>query len=125
MRAQTPRQRWTLALAAAVLTLCAVGAWMRWKPVAAPPPEPSDARVTRQIRTLAGPGAELRYAEPGQRRAVCGYIGRARGGPAVGFVSTPNRILFSDDPLPKEFAEMRARYCPGFMQGPPQPPPMR
>ena len=125
MRAQTPRQRWTLALAAAVLVVCAVGAWMRWRPVAAPPPEPSDARVTRQIRTLAGPRAELRYAEPGQRRAVCGYIGRTHEGPPVSFVSIPNRILFSDDPLPKEFRELRLRYCPGFMQGPSNPVAMR
>ena len=67
---------------------------------------------------LQSRGAELRYAENGQRRSVCGYVGRAAGGPAVGFVSIPNRILFSDDPLPTEFREMRQSYCPGFMAAP-------
>ena len=81
-------------------------------------PEPADARVMRQIRTQAGRGAELRYAENGERRSVCGYVGRVAGGPAVGFVSIPNRILFSDDPLPTEFREMRQSYCPGFMAAP-------
>jgi hypothetical protein len=107
--------------AAVVLTLCAIGVWVAMSPARTPSPEPADARVMRQIRIQAGRGAELRYAENGQRRAVCGYVGRAPGGPAVGFVSIPNRILFSDDPLPTEFGEMRQRYCPGFMQGPPQP----
>jgi len=70
------------------------------------------------ISTQTGRGAELRYAENGQRRSVCGYVGRVAGGPAVGFVSIPNRILFSDDPLPTEFREMRQSYCPGFMAAP-------
>lgn len=115
----------TLALLAVLIGLAAFAAWTWSRRPAPPQAEPAQARTARQVREQAGSAAELRYAEAGQRRAVCGYIGRARGGPAVGFVSTPNRILFSDDPLPKEFAEMRARYCPGFMQGPPQPPPMR
>lgn len=85
----------------------------------APPPEAASVRAMRQIRTQLGGGAELRYAETGQRRAVCGYVGRTRSGPAVGFVSTPNRILFSDDPLPVEFQQMRRRYCPGFLTAPP------
>ncbi|MCV0415186.1 MAG: hypothetical protein K5831_09930 [Brevundimonas sp.] len=115
----------TLALGAVLIGLIALAGWNWSRRPPAPPAEPAQARTARQVREQAGPAAELRQAEAGQRRAVCGYIGRTRGGPAVGFVSTPNRILFSDDPLPKEFAEMRARYCPGFMQGPPQPPPMR
>ena len=49
---------------------------------------------------------------------MCGYIGRGPGAPATAFVSIPNRILFSDDPLPTEFREMRERYCPGFMAAP-------
>ena len=41
-------------------------------------------------------------------------------GPGAGrFISVPNRILFSDDPLPTEFREMRERYCPGFLTPPP------
>ena len=120
MRARFSQQRRTTALiaAAGVLALCAGGVWLATRPSGAPAPEPANERVMRQIRMQAGRGAELRYSEPGQRRAVCGYVGRAAGGPAVGFVSIPNRILFSDDPLPTEFREMRRQYCPGFMAAP-------
>lgn len=117
IRHHSPRQRWTLIAAVIVLLLCA-GAWVAMRPANTPSPEPASTRVTRQIRIQAGAGAELRYAEAGQRRAVCGYVGRVAGGPAVGFVSIPNRILFSDDPLPTEFREMRERYCPGFLERP-------
>ena len=103
----------------ALLVLAVVSAgWMWTHRTRLPEPEPPGVRTQRQIRQHAGPQAELRYSENGQRRAVCGYIGRARGGSAVGFVSIPNRILFSDDPLPQEFAEMRERYCPGFLRAP-------
>ena len=124
VRRQSSRQRWTMIAAAVVLALCAIGAWVAMRPANAPSPEPASTRVTRQIRIQAGAGAELRYAEAGQRRAVCGYVGRGAGGPAVGFVSIPNRILFSDDPLPTEFREMRQRYCPGFLERP-KPSPVR
>ena len=30
------------------------------------------------------------------------------------FVSRPNRILMSHDPLTGEFATLKSRYCPGF-----------
>lgn len=110
-------------VAAAALFVLAVGAgtgvWMMAYRTQIAPPEAPMPRVARQIREQLGGEAELRYAEPGQKRAVCGYVGRVRGGPAVGFVSLPNRILFSDDPLPKEFREMRERYCPGFLTTPP------
>ena len=118
MRHRSPLQQRLIIAAALVLALCAVGVWMLMQPAHTPSPEPADARVMRQIRTQAGRGAELRYAENGQRRSVCGYVGRLAGGPAVGFVSIPNRILFSDDPLPTEFREMRQSYCPGFMAAP-------
>ncbi|GAW41438.1 hypothetical protein SH203_01844 [Brevundimonas sp. SH203] len=113
------RRRTTALIAAAgVLALCAGGVWLATRPTGAPAPEPADARVMRQIQVQAGHAAELRYSEPGQRRAVCGYIGRRAGVPATAFVSIPNRILFSDDPLPTEFREMRQRYCPGFLIAP-------
>jgi len=115
----------TLGLAALLLLILGATAWTWTHRTRLPQTEPAPDRLARQVREQAGPGAELRYTEAGQRRAMCGYIGRTRGGPAVGFVSIPNRILFSDDPLPKEFAQLRERYCPGFMQGPPQPPPVR
>ena len=120
MRARFSQQRRTMALiaAAGVLALCAGGVWLATRPSGAPAPEPADERVMRQIRVQAGRGAELRYSEPGQRRAVCGYMGRRPGAPATAFVSIPNRILFSDDPLPTEFREMRLRYFPGFSGAP-------
>ncbi|WAC60347.1 hypothetical protein [Brevundimonas sp. SL130] len=95
------------------------GAWMMTHGVRVAPQEAPVERATRQIREQLGRDAELRYAELGEKRAACGYVGRVRGGPAVGFVSLTNRILFSDDPLPTEFREMRERYCPGFLTAPP------
>ncbi len=108
---------WALAAGVSICVLLTLWAMSRRPRVS--PPEAPLPRVMRQIGVQLGNGAELRYAEPGQKRAVCGYVGRSRGGAAVGFVSLPNRILFSDDPLPKEFAEMRERYCPGFLTTPP------
>jgi len=94
------------------------GVWMMAHREQIAPPEAPLQRIARQTREQLGPGAELRYAELGEKRAACGYVGRGRSGPAVGFVSLPNRILFSDDPLPMEFREMRERYCPGFLTTP-------
>lgn len=108
----------TLALGGLLVLVVVSTAWLWTNRARLPEPEPPGVRTQRQIRQHAGAQAELRYSENGQRRAVCGYIGRTRGRQAVGFVSTPNRILFSDDPLPQEFAEMRDRYCPGFLRAP-------
>ncbi len=102
-----------------VLIAIGAGTWLMTQRSDIAPPEAPSLRAVRQIREQLGGRAEPRYAEAGQKRAVCGYVGRARGGPAVGFVSLPNRILFSDDPLPAEFAEIRERYCPGFLTTPP------
>lgn len=81
-------------------------------------PESSGERALRQVRTELGAGAEVRYIEPGIGPVSCGYAARGAHEPAVGFVSRPQRILFSDDPLPREFAETRDRYCPGFARRP-------
>jgi len=104
---------------AAALAAAGAGLWMMTHRSRIAPPETPSHRVVRQIGEQLGPGAELRYAEAGEKRAVCGYVGRSRGGAAVGFISVPNRILFSDDPLPTEFREMLRRYCPGFLTPPP------
>jgi len=120
MRRRLSRQDRLTALAAtAVLVLAGIAAWAMTHPGRVEGPEPPHLRAQRQIREQLGPQGELRYSEGGQKRSVCGYVGRRQGGPAVGFVSTSNRILFSDDPLPVEFAEMRQRYCPGFLAAPP------
>jgi len=99
-----------------------------------PPAQPTaNDRALRQVREQRGPGFDVRYAEAGRGRAVCGYAGQRRvpghaeGGLAIGghdaiaFVSRPNRILFSDDPLPVEFREMQQRFCPGFLVNPVEP----
>lgn len=114
------RDIWLIGLAAAVLALGALGFWLTTHSSRIDPLEAPGDRVARQIATQIGQGAVLRYAEPGQRRGMCGYVGRTRKGEAVAFVSTPNRILFSDDPMPTEFRQMRQRYCPGFLTAPPK-----
>jgi hypothetical protein len=108
------------AIAIVALIVAAVGVWTMTHGTRVAPPEPLLERASRQVREQLGRGAELRYSEIGQRRAVCGYVGRGRGEPAVGFISLPNRILFSDDPLPAEFRDMRDRHCPGFLISPPR-----
>jgi hypothetical protein len=81
-------------------------------------PESADERALRQVRTELGRTAEVRYIEPGVGPVSCGYAARGPGQTAVAFVSRPQRILFGDDPLPREFAETRDKYCPGFARRP-------
>ncbi|MBN8529105.1 MAG: hypothetical protein J0M36_07710 [Caulobacterales bacterium] len=81
-------------------------------------PESAGQRALRQVRAELGRGAEVRYIEAGIGAVSCGYAARGPGQAAVAFVSRPQRILFGDDPLPREFAETRDRYCPGFAQRP-------
>lgn len=109
-----------------VLALGALSAWVVYRN-ARPPTEPTaNERALRQVREQRGRAFDVRYAEAGQGRAVCGYAGprgnaglsREGGQDAVAFVSRPNRILFSDDPLPVEFREMQQRFCPGFLANP-------
>ena len=108
-----------------VLGLGAASAWVLMhghKP--APQPTAND-RAVRQVREQRGAGFDVRYAEAGRGRAVCGYAGprgtaaaTGNGMDAIAFVSRPNRILFSDDPLPVEFREMQQRFCPTFLARP-------
>lgn len=114
------RNRFDRLIAALGLLVLALGAVVVWRLAqdGAERPESLDDRALRQIRTELGRTAELRYIEPGLGPVACGYAARARGAPAVAFVSRPQRILFGDDPLPHEFAETRDRYCPGFARQP-------
>ena len=80
--------------------------------------EPVGRRVLRQAREQLGPRAEVRLIEPGRGRVACGYLAASRGGPAVGFISRPNRMLLSDDPLSREFRAMIATDCPAFPERP-------
>jgi hypothetical protein len=80
--------------------------------------EPPAKRVLRQAREQLGPGAEVQLIEPGRGRVVCGYIAAGRRGPAVGFISRPNRMLLSQDPLNGEFRAMISADCPDFPEPP-------
>ena len=80
--------------------------------------EPASRRVLRQAREQLGQAAEVRLIEPGRGRVVCGYIASGRGGRAVGFVSRPNRMLLSQDPLNGEFRAMMSADCPDFPEPP-------
>ncbi len=80
--------------------------------------EPASRRVLRQAREQLGRAAEVRLIEAGRGRVVCGYIAAGRGGRAVGFVSRPNRMLLSQDPLNSEFRAMMSADCPDFPEPP-------
>ncbi len=113
-------------MAVLVIVLGGLSVWVIYRN-ARPPAQPTaNERALRQVREQRGGAYEVRYAEAGTGRAVCGYAGplnhdQAYGGggvDAVAFVSRPNRILFSDDPLPVEFREMQKRFCPTFLARP-------
>ena len=78
----------------------------------------SSIKASFSTREQLGQAAEVRLIEPGRGRVVCGYIASGRGGRAVGFVSRPNRMLLSQDPLNGEFRAMIASDCPGFPEPP-------
>ena len=80
--------------------------------------EPASRRVLRQAREHLGRTAEVQLIEPGRGRVVCGYIAAERGGRAVGFISRPNRMLLSHDPLNGEFRAMMSADCPDFPEPP-------
>ena len=111
-------QRVILVLGVVVLGLGALCLWAVSRGELAFQEVPATERAVRQVREQMGTTGEIRYVEAGERRAACGYAGRRGQEQAVAFVSRPNRILFSDDPLPGEFREMRARFCPTFLVSP-------
>ena len=114
-------QRVILVLSVFVLGLGALSLWVVSRREPAFREVPAQERAVRQVREQMGQTGEIRYVEAGERRAACGYAGRKGQQQAVAFVSRPNRILFSDDPLPGEFREMRQRFCPMFLVPPPGP----
>ena len=112
-------QRVILVLGVVVLGLGALSLWAVSRGELAFQEVPATERAVRQVREQMGTTGEIRYVEAGERRAACGYAGRRGQEQAVAFVSRPNRILFSDDPLPGEFREMQKRFCPDFLVSPP------
>lgn len=83
--------------------------------------EPASRRVLRQAREQLGRTAEVQLIEPGRGRVVCGYVAPSRGGRPVGFISRPNRMLLSHDPLNGEFRAMMSADCPNFPEPPASP----
>jgi len=114
-------QRVILAVAGLVIVLGAACIWLAFGGVKPAVQATAEDRAGRQVREQRGRGAEVRYAEAGAGRALCGYAGMRGEAGVVAFVSRPNRILFSDDPLPVEFREMQQRFCPNFLVSPEPP----
>ena len=114
-------QRLIPVMGALVLVLGGACAWVIYQNARPPDPPTAGERAVRQLREQRGPTAEVRYAEAGRGRALCGYAGVRGQATAVAFVSRPNRILFSDDPMPVEFREVQQRFCPAFLAQPANP----
>lgn len=104
------------------LAVLVLGAVLLWLATHSQSPdvgrEPVSARVLRQAREQLGPQAEVQLIEAGTGRVVCGYIAAEPRGAAVGFVSRPNRMLLSHDPLSTEFRALLATDCPAFPEPP-------
>ncbi len=75
-------------------------------------PTPREHAV-QQLRGTLGRQVDVNYLQEGRGRVVCGY---AEGD--VAFISRPNRLLLSTDPLRVEFEAMMAQACPGFLVRP-------
>lgn len=113
-------ERLIAVLGAAVLLL---GAVILWKAVEASRPgfteEAPERRVLRQAREQLGRTAEIRLLDGGRGKVVCGYVGRRGENGAYSFISRPNRIMMSDDPLATEFQAMLRADCPNLPKPPP------
>jgi hypothetical protein len=100
------------------LAVLVLGAVLLWLATQGQSPgvarEPVSERVLRQAREQLGSEAEVQLIEAGSGRVVCGYVAAEPRGAAVGFVSRPNRMLLSHDPLSTEFRAMLAADCPNF-----------
>ncbi|HWQ85371.1 hypothetical protein [Brevundimonas sp.] len=103
-----------------------LGAVILWKAVEASRPgfteETPARRVLRQAREQLGRTAEIRLLDEGRGRVVCGYVGRRGESAAYSFISRPNRIMMSDDPLATEFQAMVRADCPNLPKPPPATP---
>lgn len=112
-------ERLIAVLGAAVLLL---GAVILWKAIEASRPgfteEAPERRVLRQAREQLGRTAEIRLLDEGRGRVVCGYVGRRGESAAYSFISRPNRIMMSDDPLATEFQAMLRADCPNLPKPP-------
>ena len=118
-RRAIPTDRLIAVLGVAVIVLGALALWFVTQGSGGGfTEEPASRRVLRQAREQLGRTAEVQLIEPGRGRVVCGYISAQRGGRAVGFISRPNRMLLSHDPLNGEFRAMMSADCPDFPEPP-------
>ncbi len=121
-RRAIPTDRLIAALGVAVIVLGALVLWFVTRGSGAGfTEELASSRVLRQAREQLGPTAEVQLIERGRGRVVCGYVAAERRGEAVGFISRPNRLLLSQDPLNREFRAMIDADCPGFPEPPAMP----
>jgi hypothetical protein len=112
--------RLILALGVVVLLLGAVVLWAAthsWR-LADKEPSPSE-RALSQLREIVGGQVEIKYLEVGRGRAICGYVGDRDGSTGPIFISRPNRLMLSTDPLRVEFDQTLKTVCPGFLKSPP------
>lgn len=113
-------ERLIAVLGGAVLLL---GAVIAWGVVRNAQPgfveEPAARRVLRQAREQLGAAAEIRLLDEGHGRVVCGYVGRRGESAAWSYISRPNRMMMSDDPLATEFQAMLRADCPHLPTPPP------
>ncbi len=119
VRAVTRRfttDRLILILAVAVLALGGLILWLVSRNAFAPSAPTAEERAVAQVRDILGPDARVRYTEPGRRLAVCGYV--EDGGQTIAFISRPNRLMLSTDPLRAEYEQMQTEFCPGFLTRP-------
>lgn len=112
--------RLILILGLVVLAMGGLILWLASRNAFLPEAPTPEARARTQVRAILGPGARVRYTETGRRRAICGYVQDA--GETIAFVSQPSRLMLATDPLRKEFAQMQADFCPGFLTRPARPP---
>ncbi|MBA4805739.1 MAG: hypothetical protein H2038_13900 [Brevundimonas sp.] len=108
--------RLILVLGFAVLALGALILWLVSRNAFAPSDPTPEQRAAAQVRDILGPDARVRYTEAGRRLAVCGYV--EHEGRTVAFISRPNRLMLSTDPLRSEYEQMQADFCPGFLTRP-------
>ncbi len=108
--------RLILVLGLAVLALGALILWLVSRNAFAPEAPTPEERAAAQVRDILGTDARVRYTEAGRRLAVCGYV--EDGGRTVAFISRPNRLMLSTDPLRAEYDQMQADFCPGFLTRP-------
>ena len=103
-------------LGAAVLALGALILWLVSRSAFAPSAPTPEERAVAQVRDILGRDARVRYTEPGRRLAVCGYV--EQDGQTIAFISRPNRLMLSTDPLRTEYEQMQRDFCPGFLTRP-------